>query len=448
MRENLAAVLLSFIASVSCCPAQSCEPYYETSINARRGYTPYYMLTVPDIPGDRLPGGIYASTINSTDRAILYWNGQRWVTAFSYGTGLVVGMLMHDEDGAGPAPRAIYVGTMSRILRWDGETLADVSRGLTISNMLGIGVWDEDGPGDREPALFVFGRSFTLNGTTFAGAAKWDGLEWTPMPFPTQWSIFSIIPAELVGFDPDGPGPEEGRLYVGANFWAPGGGLIARWMGSNWELVGGGYYYSSFAAIYEMKIFDLDGDGPALPKLFVASDSAPANGSGGATINTWDGVSWTGFPEYHGSFVHAIEPFDLDGPGPIREKLYMADEGWRLHTFDGETFVDHGRAFSLWPAVAMHQTTLNGSRALIFSGSFDGAFGAPVTGFAAILGCPRTCPMDLDENGSVDLEDLSILLANFGTSGGMSHETGDLDDDDDVDLHDLGYLLADFGMVC
>lgn len=379
----------------------------------------------------------------------MHWNGQRWMRGFSYVTGgVIVGMLVHDEDGDGPQPRAIYVGTAGQIFRWDGVAVEEVSRGLGISGMRGIGSWDEDGPGGRPPALFVFGESFTLNGSTFQGVAKWDGLEWTPMPFSNQWNIESIYPARLLGYDPDGPGPEESRLYVGASFSWQGRGLIARWMGTNWELVGGGFQDFFFAVVTDMKIFDVDGDGPGLPKLFVASDSSTPDGSAGRALHVWDGVSWSGFPDYLGAFINGIEPFDLDGPGPIPEKLYIADEGHKLYSFDGVSFVDHGVVFTVRPALALHQTTLRGSPALLCSGAFATAFDAPVAGMAAIVGCPRSCPMDIDDSGAVDLEDLSILLANFGTSGGMSHETGDLDDDDDVDLQDLGLVLADFGMSC
>lgn len=61
-----------------------------------------------------------------------------------------------------------------------------------------------------------------------------------------------------------------------------------------------------------------------------------------------------------------------------------------------------------------------------------------------------TCSLlgDLDQSGSVDLTDLSTLLANFGTSTGGTYAGGDVDLDGDVDLTDLSTLLAAFGTSC
>lgn len=59
-----------------------------------------------------------------------------------------------------------------------------------------------------------------------------------------------------------------------------------------------------------------------------------------------------------------------------------------------------------------------------------------------------TIPGDITGDCVVDLSDLGIVLANFGTTSGATFETGDLDDDGDVDLSDLGIVLAVFGTHC
>lgn len=55
-----------------------------------------------------------------------------------------------------------------------------------------------------------------------------------------------------------------------------------------------------------------------------------------------------------------------------------------------------------------------------------------------------------DTNGDcvVDLSDLGVVLANYGTTSGATLATGDLDADGDVDLSDLGIVLAAFGTNC
>ncbi len=62
--------------------------------------------------------------------------------------------------------------------------------------------------------------------------------------------------------------------------------------------------------------------------------------------------------------------------------------------------------------------------------------------------CEPDCPSDLNGDGVINLEDLAILLANYGTAGGAAPEDGDLDGDGDVDLADLSALLAVYGTTC
>ena len=57
-------------------------------------------------------------------------------------------------------------------------------------------------------------------------------------------------------------------------------------------------------------------------------------------------------------------------------------------------------------------------------------------------------PGDLDADCDVDLSDLTVLLAHFGTPTGALLGDGDSDADGDVDLSDLTLLLADFGATC
>jgi len=59
---------------------------------------------------------------------------------------------------------------------------------------------------------------------------------------------------------------------------------------------------------------------------------------------------------------------------------------------------------------------------------------------------PGDTPCDGDANGDqmVDLADLNLVLANFGTAS----EEGDLDDSGSVDLADLNLVLANFGNSC
>lgn len=65
-----------------------------------------------------------------------------------------------------------------------------------------------------------------------------------------------------------------------------------------------------------------------------------------------------------------------------------------------------------------------------------------VEGWVVRLDIP--CPADIDGDREVGLQDLTLLLSNFGQFA----TTGDLDGDGDVDLQDLANLLSAFGSAC
>lgn len=68
--------------------------------------------------------------------------------------------------------------------------------------------------------------------------------------------------------------------------------------------------------------------------------------------------------------------------------------------------------------------------------------GLPFQGSAPDLGAFESVPIvfdvaDFDEDGDVDVEDLTIWQNSYGTTSGASHSTGDADGDGDVDARDF-----------
>lgn len=58
------------------------------------------------------------------------------------------------------------------------------------------------------------------------------------------------------------------------------------------------------------------------------------------------------------------------------------------------------------------------------------------------------CPGDLDDDGEVDINDLFILLAEWGTCADPNNCPADLDCDGEVDVDDLFILLGNWGDTC
>ena len=68
--------------------------------------------------------------------------------------------------------------------------------------------------------------------------------------------------------------------------------------------------------------------------------------------------------------------------------------------------------------------------------------------FAAAATQDLICSGDLDQNNSVDLADLQILLSNYGSMGEALYYDGDVTFDGNVDLADLQKLLSQYGTIC
>ncbi len=74
-------------------------------------------------------------------------------------------------------------------------------------------------------------------------------------------------------------------------------------------------------------------------------------------------------------------------------------------------------------------------------GASGGVLNAHFVASAGVLG-------DLNADLVIDLDDLSILLVNFGLAGGATYAQGDLTGDGAIDLDDLSQMLVAFGVNC
>lgn len=203
------------------------------------------------------------------------WDGSAWHgVGGGLGTGFVfdiVRCFAVFDDGSGPA---LYAGgsfaaaggaPIVALARWDGVFWTPVGAGLGGGSVSALRVLDTGGG----PALHAVG-SFTTAGLPPApGFARWDGLQWTPLPAPPLGSAM-----ELEVFD-DGSGP---ALYAGRfniNFGAilP---AVLRWDGNAWSVAANGTAaVPTFGfGVLALGVHDL-GSGP---RLFAGGEFATLEG--------------------------------------------------------------------------------------------------------------------------------------------------------------------------
>ena len=104
-------------------------------------------------------------------------------------------------------------------------------------------------------------------------------------------------------------------------------------------------------------------------------------------------------------------------------------------TIDGGGDVSTGNGFQPSSTIGQHDAGYSSGGGFELSG-----------GYWVSQTTPQGCPADIDNSGTIDLSDLSIVLSQFGQMGvGLQ---GDVNNDGAVDLSDLSEILAAFGASC
>ncbi|MFQ5807499.1 MAG: FG-GAP repeat domain-containing protein [Phycisphaerae bacterium] len=120
--------------------------------------------------------------------------------------------------------------------------------------------------------------------------------------------------------------------------------------------------------------------------------------------------------------IQEITSVDVDGLDVVFDYTYSREQGWITVELTPEDYLEVRYAYS--------------NRLDMAITNWDNTVGNYV--YYNQLGCVG----DLDGDGDADLNDLAILLADYGCTSGCS---ADLDGDDDTDLNDLALLLSDYG---
>lgn len=253
-----------------------------------------------------------------------------------FGTGMndyVRAVVIHDDDGPGPHPTALYAGgqfttadgqPISRIAKWDGSAWTGLSTGMNGFGILSMAVFDDDGDGPHLPALYAGGSFTSAGGIAVSNIAKWDGESWSPLGSGTNDWVLS-----LAVWDDDGPGPHLPALYAGGYFTVAGGvaaSRIAKWNGTSWSAVGSGT--SGPGHVYALGVWDDDDTGPHLPALYLAGYFSTAGGVSAKNVAKWDGSSWSALGAGVDYEAYALDVFDDDATGPRLPALYVGGMFW------------------------------------------------------------------------------------------------------------------------
>lgn len=285
-----------------------------------------------DGSGPAAPNLFAAGSFDSADNLfadhIARWDGAHWLpVGFGINGYNVAALALHDEDGDGASPHALYAGggfdaaggqVTPGVARYDGTNWSDVGGGVE-GFVETLTTFDSDGPGGAAPWLVAGGAFISAGGNpTIRKVAAWNGTSWLPFGNGMGGGTPPTTVHALGVWDQDGPGPLPGELYAGGEFTFPTN-RIARWTGTVWAPLGSGMNDTVFA----LAVFDEDGPGPAPEALYAAGAFTVAGGLPLSHFARWDGTTWSDVDGGVAGTVYAMTVSDPDGGGPEFPVLYL-----------------------------------------------------------------------------------------------------------------------------
>jgi hypothetical protein len=179
-------------------------------------------------------------------------------------------------------------------------------------------VFDADGAGGDDPALYVAGEFTSAGGVTVSSVARWDGSSWSDAGGGVAVTIF-----DLLVFDDDGAGPNPERLFATGTFNFGSGffDAVAYLDGSTWTLYGSAFLQGG---AFDIDVWDPDAEGPLGPTL--VAGGRMSFGSLRACIGYWTGSAWAGVGTGRFQYVSSIAVLDEDGEGPASGTLYICGD--------------------------------------------------------------------------------------------------------------------------
>ncbi len=373
-----------------------------------------------------------------------------------------------DPDSGGPIPEQLIAGgrftaidgmPALRVARWDGVAWNALGSGIDDGEVLAVAAWDPDADGPIHAELFAAGSFFASGDTEVRSIARWGGEAWHPVA-GGFWGASPSTVFALTIWDPDGPGSAAPQLVAGGTFRRTGPHFvneIARWDGVSWHSFGNGPF-ESFGWVGALGTWDPDGAGPATEWLIAGQLRDVAH-----PIRAWDGTEWRDLGEGISGDVFALTSWKPGASNELPTQLFAAG---RLAVETSEGYVSTnatrwgGADWSsfdveqLWGVQAFQVSVLGGTEAQEFELLALG-YGIPTEerseSIAAWSACSSTrCPGDADGDLDVDIGDIAVLIQHWEDMHPSvpPGSFGDLTRNGRVNIEDLAILLPQWGELC
>lgn len=402
-------------------------------------------------------GGSFSSAGGQPVLNVAKWNDTLW-SQLGLGLNSTVRALEPNPNGAELVAGGLFTRSgateVNRVARWDRvswSALGGGSGGGFNSAVLSL-KHTRDQVGNLG---IVAGGNFTQ---TSAGVAveniagrftsTWQPLVGGGLRYGGQVANAAVLTLTEFGTQPP-------LLIAGGHFTSAGGNVargVAQWSGSVWNPVGANGGILGIEGTQDTSAFTICS---FLGDLFLGGNFVTVDGVLSPSL-----ARWTGKPfilqhpvDMSACAGSASVSVVVSGPGP-------SSFDWQILRVDGlwESLQTVPVAFECsggGTGVAYISQLNSPSVEVTVTGCFEpqiircrvtNSCGMETSRLASFSFCG--CYGDVDCNCTVSLEDLSVLLSNFGVLSGASREDGDTDGDGDIDLVDLSIMLSQFGLAC
>ena len=338
-------------------------------------------------------------------------------------SGLIVGM--ETNSGGYQLPFVYNPFTSSGKLVAFGGTYLQVSGGISENGMVA-----GEAEAGISPVFFGYSTNTNTNTTVNAGSPGGNGL------------------SALVGIGVNNSGWIAGK---GVNAYSTSDPNV--WNGSAWVDLGQGASSKGGAAIA------LDNSGDVAGLIGVSSAL-----KGDPFYDAYNGSGWNGFVDlgnlqtYNPTLYSGYSAGQPGGPGALNNGVLV---GWDFNgtkSASTEYAIIAGTTANSTAPLANYVTSLGDFTRLSQAWAIDSegdivgvgltTTGGSTTDVFLLTPVPTQNPGNVNEDGKVDINDLTIVLNNYGKTG-QTWTQGSMDGDPTgtVDINDLSLVLSNYGMT-